>query len=155
MRRLFIYSFCLALFSVPFFSLFAQDNSAILTYRQKLMKSNAMHMSMIGDIIKNNLPFKKQIVNHANVIALNSRAMAKAWEKKIIRGRTDSKPEIWSDWEMYKKKAEMTANEAANLADLVDSGDMSAAMAQVRTLGRTCGGCHEYYRKPKGQRFKR
>ena len=140
---------------MPLASLLAQDNGVLLTYRQKIMKSNGLHMSMIGDILKNNLPFKNQIAIHARSIALNSKATPDAWKKKITQGKTDSQPLIWSDWQMFKEKAEISANEAANLANLVESGDMSAAMAQVRTLGRTCGGCHESYRKPKDQRFKR
>ena len=155
MRRLLACLICLVSLVAPLSTLMGQDNSAILTYRQKIMKSNGMHMSMIGDILKDKLPFRNQIAIHARIIALNSQAIPKAWEKKIIEGMTDSQPLIWSDFKMYEKKAEISANEGLNLANLVESGDISAAMAQVRTLGRTCGGCHQTYRKPKAERFKR
>lgn len=155
MRKSLIYTICLMFLFVPFTSLLAQDDSVLLDYRQKIMKSNGLHMSMIGDILKYNLPYKDQIANHARAIALNSRSTPDAWKKKITMGKTDSQPLIWSDFKMFSEKAMISGNEAANLANLVESGDMSAAMAQVRTLGRTCGGCHESYRKPKEERFKR
>ena len=155
MRRLIVYFFCLVFLLVPMTSLLAQDDSVLLTYRQKIMKSNGLHMSMIGDILKNNLPYKKQIAIHARAIALNNQATPDAWKQKITQGKTDSLPLIWSDWQMFEKKAEISGSAATDLANGVESGNMSAVMTQVRTLGRTCGGCHESYRKPKDQRFKR
>ena len=112
-------------------------------------------MGMIGDILKNQLPFSDQIESHAMNIAHINRLVAKAWEKRIVEGKTDSKAEVWSNWKKFVQAAENTSMAAEKLAMAAKSGDMKKTMMAVQAVGKTCGECHEPYRKPKGQRFKR
>lgn len=132
-------------------TLFGQDNSQLLTYRQKLMQSNATHMGLVGQIMQKGLPFKNHISSHATVIQQNSMLFEDAWKKKITEGKTDSKPDVWTNWAGFVSAAKASGNAAAELARASED----QMMDKMRALGGTCGGCHRNFRKPKSQRFKR
>lgn len=132
----------------------AQDNDSFSAYRQKLMKSNANHMAMIGDVLKNNLPFKNQITSHAKIVEMNSLMTEDAFAKKITSGRTDTKPQTWDDWAAFVAAAKKTADAAKALAETSESGTGNV-MGNVKAIGQACGSCHRQFRKPKGQRFAR
>lgn len=133
----------------------AQDDEHILGYRQKVMKSMGASMGAIGDILKHKLPFAGHIAVHASDISRMSAVIAEAFEKEIIAGRTDAKPEVWQDWDKFVAAAETLQEEGAKLADIASAGDMAAIGAQVKNLGKACGDCHKPFRKPKEERFKR
>jgi cytochrome c556 len=105
--------------------------------------------------MKNNLPQKKTIAVHALSLQMTSRVIAEAFEKEITAGRTDSKPEIWQDWEKFVEAAKTMGEESDKLARVAQSGDMEAIGAQVKAVGKSCGDCHKPFRKPKEERFKR
>ena len=133
----------------------AQDDEHILVYRQKVMKSMGASMGAIGDILKHKLPFAGHIGVHATDISRMSAVIAESFEKEITEGRTDSKAEVWQDWDKFVAAAEALQEESAKLADVAGSGDMAAIGGQVKALGKACGNCHKPFRKPKEERFKR
>ena len=133
----------------------AQDDEHILVYRQKVMKSMGASMGAIGDILKHRLPFAGHIGVHATDISNMSAVIAESFEKEITEGRTDSKPEVWQDWDKFVAAAEGLQEEGAKLAEIAGSGDMAAIGGQVKALGKACGNCHKPFRKPKEERFKR
>ena len=135
----------------------AQDDQAFLTYPQKVMASIGGNMGAIGAIMKNQLPYQKNIAAHARGIQIASMVIESAFKKQITEGRTDSKPDIWQDWDKFAAAARKLRDESRKLADLVgsDAMDMAAIGAQVKAVGKSCGGCHKPFRKPKEERFKR
>lgn len=137
---------------VPAF-VYAQDDAALLKYRQDIMKSNGQRMGMIGHILKNKLPFNDQVAFHAWVIQKNNLLLENAFKKKIIKGRTDSTPAVWSKWMEFSNSAKKSAMAAENLAKAAQSGNVSEFASFIKPLGRSCGGCHKVFRKPKAERF--
>lgn len=133
----------------------AQDDEHYLGYRQKVMKSMGASMGAIGDILKHKLPFAGHIGVHASDISRMSAVIAEAFEKEITEGRTDSKPDVWQDWDKFMAAAEALQEEGAKLAEVAGGGDMAAIGAQVKNLGKACGDCHKPFRKPKEERFQR
>ena len=133
----------------------AQDDEHYLGYRQKVMKSMGASMGAIGDILKHKLPFAGHIGVHASDISRMSAVIAEAFEKEITEGRTDSKPDVWQDWDKFVGAAEALQEQGAKLADVASGGDMAAIGAQVKNLGKACGDCHKPFRKPKEERFQR
>lgn len=112
-------------------------------------------MGSIGAIMKNKLPYTATIVAHAQSLQMTSTVIEDAFKKKITEGKTDSKPDIWQDWDKFVAAAKKMGEESGKLADAAQSGDMAAIGAQVKALGKSCGGCHKPFRKPKEERFKR
>ena len=133
----------------------AQDNAALLKYRQNLMKANGMSMGMIGSILKDKLPLTKQITSHATAVKMNMLLMEEAYSKKVTIGKTDSKPEVWEMWSKFKQAASNSAQAADGLAKAAASGDASKIIPKLKAVGQTCGACHKMFRQPKGKRFSR
>lgn len=133
----------------------AQDDQAFLTYRQKVMQSIGGNMGAIGAILKNKLPHQKNIAAHARGIQIASMLIESAFKKEIAEGRTDAKPEVWQDWDKFVAAAQKLRDESRQLAVVAQSGDMAAIGAQVKAVGKSCGGCHKPFRKPKEERFQR
>lgn len=133
----------------------AQSDDAILAYRQKVMKSHGDSMGAINDILKNNLPFANHIAVHAKDIQAMSSIVPEAFKKEITAGKTDSKPEIWKEWDKFVEASKTLGQESAKLADVAVGGNMEAIAAQVKKVGAACGDCHKPYRKPEGERFPR
>jgi cytochrome c556 len=111
-------------------------------------------MGAINDILKNKLPYQGHIAAHARDIAAISGLVGDAFKKQVTEGKTDAKPEIWSEWDKFLAAAEALANESSKLAAVAQSGDMEAIGAQVKKVGAACGDCHKPYRKPKEQSYK-
>jgi cytochrome c556 len=134
---------------------FAQDDEAIIGYRQKVMEANGANMGAIGDILKFKLPYQKDIAGHARAISINARMIAGAFEKPVSAGKTDAKPEIWKKWDEFKADTDELAQASDELAKIAEGGDVNAIVAQVKKVGGACGDCHESFRKPKEQSFRR
>jgi len=60
---------------------------------------------------------------------------------------TRAKPEIWKDWDTFKKKAGALKSVAMKVA----AGDLAAA----KKIGKACGGCHKLFRGKKVKKKKR
>jgi cytochrome c556 len=150
----------LALWVVPclllsFSAVQAQDDSNELAYRQKLMQIIGDNKSAIDHIAKNGLPYQGHIATYAKALAGAGTLIESTFKKEIVAGRTDSKPEIWQEWDKYVAAAQKLTDAGTALAVAVESGDDKTASAAIKALGRTCGGCHKPYRKGKAERFKR
>jgi cytochrome c556 len=141
--------------AVPLASVQAQSDEAFIKYRQSVMKSNSANMGAIGAIVKNKLPYQNHIVHHAYQIQSASQLIADAFRKQITEGKTDAKPDIWQDWDKFVDAAKKLEEESGKLASVAQSGDMAAITAQVKAMGKSCGGCHKPFRKPKEERYKR
>jgi cytochrome c556 len=139
--------------SFIFLSASAQDNGALLKYRQDIMKSNGMAMGIIGSILKNKLPFAKQIESHALVVKMNMLLMEEAYSKKVTTGKTDTKPETWGMWAEFVTAAKNSASAADSLAKAAMTGNSSDIFPKLKAVGQTCGSCHKLFRQPKGKRF--
>ncbi len=150
--RLLLLLVCLG---VPMTGAQAQSDEVFLQYRQKLMQANSANYGAIRHILKHKLPFQSHIVTHAQELQLGSALIAKGFKKEITAGKTDSKPDIWKDWDKFAAAAKAMGEESAKLAVVAQSGGMADIAAQVKALGKSCGGCHKPFRKPKAERFKR
>jgi cytochrome c556 len=62
------------------------------------------------------------------------------------------KPEVWEDFDQYKKLAEKSSAAARALAKAAGSGDKDSAAGAFRAFGKSCGACHKPFRKKKKKR---
>lgn len=141
--------------AIPFTGARAQEDEALVKYRQMIMKTLGVNMGAIGAILKNKLPFTQNIATHAKALQAASTLAEGAFEKKITEGKTDAKPEIWQQWEKFAAAAKQLGEESGTLAEIAQSGDGDAIGAQVKKVGEACGACHKPFRKPKEERFQR
>ena len=123
------------------------DSHGIIKYRQNVMKSVSGHMGAIVDILKNGLPLKDHIVDHALSMQQISRMTLSMFPEGSGKGRTKSKQVIWEQWSEFESAASDFERESIKLVEVAQSGDMEALSKQVRTTGKTCSGCHRNFRK--------
>ena len=119
----------------------------IIKYRQNVMKSVSGHMGAIVDILKNRLPLKNHIVDHARSMQQISRMTLSMFPEGSNKGRTKSKQVIWEQWSEFESAAIDFEQESIKLVEVAQSGDMEALSKQVRATGKTCSGCHKNFRK--------
>ena len=111
------------------------------------MKSVSGHMGAIVDILKNRLPLKNHIVDHARSMQQISRMTLSMFPEGSGKGRTKSKQVIWEQWSEFESAASDFERESIKLVEVAQSGDMEALSKQVRATGKTCSGCHKNFRK--------
>ena len=133
----------------------AQDDKGFVSYRHNLMEGIGHDVGAIGDILKNGLPQQKNIATHARSVADHSRLIAAAFEKKALGAPNDAKEDIWTDWAGFEKAVASFQAEADAFALTAQGGDMAKIGAGMQSLGKACGSCHETFRKPKEESYKR
>ncbi|HKI98384.1 MAG TPA: cytochrome c [bacterium] len=143
-------AFCL----LPFNAAFAQSDSAFIKYRQHVMDSMGANMGAIGTILKEKLPLKANIEEHAVAVHAATTLIASAFKHKAAEGMTDAKAKIWEDSMDFAKKAKDAEKASAHLISVAKTGDMAAIAEAVKGVGKTCGGCHKEFRKPKEESYK-
>ena len=135
------------LFIVIYGTFLFADSHGIIKYRQNVMKSVSGHMGAIVDILKNGLPLKDHIVDHARSMQQISRMTISMFPEGSGKGRTKSKQVIWEQWSEFESAASDFERESIKLVEVAQSGDMEALSKQVRATGKTCSGCHRNFRK--------
>ena len=131
-----------------------EKDAARLKYRQSLMSIVGTNMGAIGDIMKNQLAVPGGIANHAGQMAESAALIAPAFKKQITDGPTDAKPEIWQDWAKFEKAIADFTEAARGLQTAAAGGDPAAVGPAMKALGKSCGGCHKPFRKPKEESYK-
>lgn len=126
-----------------------------LKYRQSLMEAIGGDMASLSNIVKYGLAHPGHAAVHADGLAARAKLVAAAFERKVTDGPTDSEPAIWEKPDEYKKAIEAFEAESAKLAEVAKNGDAAAIGAQLKATGKSCGGCHDGFRKPKEESFKR
>lgn len=132
----------------------AADDAAYVKYRQKVMQGIGADMGAISEIMKNDLPFTAAIALHADRIADSVKLIPTAFEKNVSEGLTDAKPEIWQKPDEFKDKIRALGKAADDLEEAADDGDPDQLAVAVKALGKSCGGCHDEFRKPKEESYK-
>lgn len=131
-----------------------EADQARIEYRQSVMSIIGTNMGAIGDIMKYRLELPGAVANHANQMAEAASLIAPAFRKKLAEGATDAKPEIWADWAKFEKAIARYQGAARDLATAASSDDPSRVGPAMRALGKSCGGCHKPFRKPKEESYK-
>jgi cytochrome c556 len=124
-------------------------------YRQTLMSGVGSNMGGIGDILKNGLMLPGHVAAHAKMLAESAQLIAPAFKKNVATEMTDAKPEIWQDWAKFEKAIATFEQAARDMAAAAEGGDGAAIGSAVKALGKSCGGCHKAFRKPKEESYHR
>ncbi|MCJ8517393.1 cytochrome c556 [Pseudorhizobium tarimense] len=123
----------------------AQEEPQVV--RQNLMKEIGRSMGALGAIAKGEKPYEASVVQTAlETIATNAKAFPDQFPEGSETGmETEAAPAIWENMEDFRTKAEELSSEAETLLASMPA-DQAAVGAAMKTLGSTCGTCHETYR---------
>ena len=118
--------------------------------RQEMMKKVGGAMGALAGIAKGEKPYDAEVVK-ASLTTMSE--VAKAFPDQFPAGSetghdTEAKATIWETMDDFKAKSEKFGADAdAVLASL--PADQAAVGAALKTVGASCGGCHEVYRVKK------
>ncbi len=130
-----------------------ESDQARIEYRQSVMSIIGTNMGAIGDLMKNRIDLPGAIANHASQMAEAAALIAPAFRKNLSEGATDAKPKIWKDWAKFEEAIAKYEAAARDLAAAAASDDPSKVGPAMRLLGKSCGGCHKPFRKPKEESY--
>jgi len=129
--------------------------AAAIKARQSHMQLYAFNLGVLGAMAKQEAPYDAAAAGAAadNLAALASLSQAGYWlpgsDSDSVEG-TRALPAIWAPDSKVGEKGKdfMDAVMAMQSAAGTDLGALQAAMGPV---GKSCGGCHESYRKPQDE----
>lgn len=127
----------------------ADDPANVIKYRRIVMGSMSNHISAIAGIVKGKVSYASHIAAHARAMHAMSNLLLDIFPEGSDIGKTRAKPEIWSQRAKFEDAVAAFRSESGKLALIADSGDMAAIGAQLKVVGKTCGGCHKPFRKKK------
>jgi len=131
-----------------------ENTAPMVGYRQKLMSVVGGNMAAMGDIMKYRLVLPGHVAVHASQMANMAQLIAPAFKENVATDATDAKPEIWQDWAKFETKIADFEEAARNLEAAASGPDPAAVGPAMKALGKSCGGCHETFRKPEEESFK-
>lgn len=132
----------------------AGDDMPSVEYRQTVMSIIGRNMGAMGDIMKNRLVLPGHVAVHAGQIAEMAQLIAPAFKKNVATDLTDAKPEIWQDWAKFEAAVADLGKAARTLEAAAKGSNAASVGPAMKALGKSCGGCHKPFRRPKEESFK-
>jgi cytochrome c556 len=115
--------------------------------REDVMKMLGMNTKVLGDMAGDKAPFDAAAAEAAKAGLLE--AVAKAGAAFETQGGEDptseAKPEIWTNWDDFVKKAEALGAAAG----AIDVASLDGVKAGMGAIGGACKDCHTTYRVQK------
>ena len=126
----------------------AQADEAAIKYRQSVMKALGGHMGALASLVKGQIDAKSHLPGHANAVAAMGALTKDIFPKGSDAGaETTALPVIWEKPDEFAKAVTAFETASAKFAGVAGGGDMTAIAAAFGELGKSCGGCHQTYRK--------
>jgi cytochrome c556 len=128
----------------------AQDKLAAVTARQDFMKAQGADAKKISDYSKGQGDQKAALAAVDDLIArapkIDSMFPA-GTSASDFPGKSNAKPEIWTDWDKVKMIPDTLKGEEEKLKTAIQSGDQKAVAEQLGATAKNgCGSCHGTYR---------
>ena len=124
----------------------AFGNEAEINYRQSAMKAVGGHMSSMGAILRGRVHFEDFAI-HANAMNELSRVVPKVFPEGSGGGKSESLPAVWEKPAEFQKAMDAFVKAANGMAEAANSGDMGKIGPAMQSLGQSCKGCHDDFRK--------
>lgn len=125
------------------------DSSADVKYRQAVMKALGNHMGSIAAIAKGEVGHAGHMAGHVAAIDALASMTGDVFPEGSGGDATRAKDEIWRDTAGFEAAVAAFRVAAAKLLEAAEAGDAGAVGAALGGVGRTCGGCHKAFRKPR------
>ena len=133
----------LLFFSIMIFSPFVLQ-ADVIAERKANFKANAAAMKAIraalgaGDF--------ETVVTQATTIAKWAKVMPNYFPANSDVGDTKARPDIWMDFDAFKRSASKNEKAALELISIANKGDMSSTINAVKQLGVSCKSCHNNFK---------
>lgn len=133
--------------ALPAHAQFRKPEDAV-KYRQSVMYvMGTSFYSRIGAMVKGSVPYDAKLAQeHSDVIVMMSKLPWPAFTPDTNGvGRTDAKPEIWTEQPRFNDLREKMQAEVVKLQAASRTGDLEALRSAYRATGATCKNCHDAF----------
>ena len=118
------------------------DADAIILDRQLVMQALDKDVEVLGNIVAGAVPPTELVARTQSVAKLAKEAL-KSFEPNAPGGA--SKPEVWANWDDFRKRMELFAVETDKMAKASESGNL-AVVGEAMIGALQCKQCHDVYR---------
>ena len=116
----------------------------VIAERKANFKANAAAMKAIRAALGAG-DFEK-VVTQATTIAKWAKVMPNYFPANSDVGDTKARPDIWMDFDAFKRSASKNEKAALELISIANKGDMSSTINAVKQLGVSCKSCHNNFK---------
>lgn len=132
----------------------AQNAEDIIKYRINIMKSLGNHISVIAANLKGKVSINEDILPHSQsmLLTLSSINIKKLFPintKASDSSKTKALDSIWIDKDLFQKSMSQSIERTKDLVTAAESGNNQNIAKSLGALGKSCGACHDKFRKKK------
>ncbi len=127
---------------------------AAVKARQATMQLYAFNLGILGGMAKGAIEYNADAASAAatNLASLSSMNQMAMWPPGTDNGAlgdaTAALPAIWNDGGKVMEAGMSLATASAAMAEAAGGG-LDGLRGAIGAVGKSCGGCHDTYRKPK------
>ena len=123
----------------------------VVKERMDMMKGMGDAMKAMGAMFKGEAPFEPGVLaEQAALLAKHAKQIPTVTPKGSDDHPSEALPIIWLEWEDYVLSADELVKGSENLVNAAKSGaSLAETRAQFVDVSKTCGRCHDRFRKPK------
>ena len=127
----------------------AEDEAKdVIKFRQNVMKGVGAHINNIAAVAKGKITFQGNLLSDAQGIVNGLATTGDLFPEGTEGGKTNALSSIWEDRAGFEKALRESSEKAKQLLDVIqDSADIKELGVALGALGKSCGKCHEPYRK--------
>jgi len=118
--------------------------------RQSVFKLLGSNMGPLGAMAKGKIPLDAKVVEK-NATRINQLSLMIAdysrTDTSKFNVKTEALAKIWQDPEHFSKDIDKLSLASTNLIAAAKSGDEGAIKKAIGGVGKTCGGCHDHFKK--------
>ena len=133
---------------------YAENTEDVIKYRKNIMKAIGNHISIIAANLKGKVSISEDILPHSKsiLLTLSSINISKTFPENSGLNNfsnTKSLENIWTEKDLFSNAMKESVQKAENLVLAAESGDKKNIAKSLGALGKTCGSCHNKFRKKK------
>ena len=118
--------------------------------RQSTFTLIRANMGTLGGMAKGKIPFDAKIVERNATRIHQLSFMIADYTKTDTSGfkvKSDALPKVWTERAAFEKRIDDLTVASEKLVKISTSGDEAAIKAAIGGVGKTCGGCHDDFKK--------
>ena len=118
--------------------------------RQSTFTLIRANMGTLGGMAKGKIPFDAKIVERNATRIHQLSFMIADYTKTDTSGfkvKSDALPKVWTERAAFEKRIDDLTVASEKLVKMSTSGDEAAIKAAIGGVGKTCGGCHDDFKK--------
>jgi len=133
---------------------YAENTEDVIKYRKNIMKAIGSHISVIAANLKGKVSINEDVLPHSKsiLLTLSSINISKTFPENSgpnHSSKTKSLENIWSEKELFSNAMKDSVKKAESLVIAAEAGDKQNIAKSLGALGKTCGSCHNKFRKKK------